>query len=106
MSFPKNATDMEMARQLCNVAAAEFRHRPGLIAKIERAEAIPRLEEILKVSDGIMVARGDLAVEVGNVAVPALQKKMIRMARDMDRWYYRCADDDDHQPRAHARRGQ
>ena len=85
VSFPKNATDMEMARQLCNVAAAEFRHRPGLIAKIERAEAIPRLEEILKVSDGIMVARGDLAVEVGNAAVPALQKKMIRMARDMDK---------------------
>lgn len=64
VSFPKNATDMEMARQLCNVAAAEFRHKPGLIAKIERAEAVPLLEEILRVSDGIMVARGDLAVEV------------------------------------------
>ncbi len=85
VSFPKNATDMEMARQLCNVAAEPLRHKPGLIAKIERAEAIPRLEEILRVSDGIMVARGDLAVEVGNAAVPALQKKMIRMARDMDK---------------------
>ena len=85
VSFPKNATDMEMARQLCNVAAAEFHHKPGLIAKIERAEAVPLLEEILRVSDGIMVARGDLAVEVGNAAVPALQKKMIRMARDMDK---------------------
>src|SRR5262245_7855872 len=40
VSFPKSATDMEMARQLCNVAAAEFRHKPALIAKIERAEAI------------------------------------------------------------------
>ncbi|MGP1680948.1 MAG: pyruvate kinase [Giesbergeria sp.] len=85
VSFPKNATDMEMARQLCNVAAAQYRHKPGLIAKIERAEAIPRLEEILRVSDGIMVARGDLAVEVGNAVVPALQKKMIRMARHMDK---------------------
>jgi pyruvate kinase len=85
VSFPKNATDMEMARQLCNVAAAEYGHKPGLIAKIERAEAIPKLEEILRASDGIMVARGDLAVEVGNAAVPALQKKMIRMARDMDK---------------------
>ena len=85
VSFPKNAVDMEMARQLCNVAAAEYRHRPGLIAKIERAEAIPHLEDILRVSDGIMVARGDLAVEVGNAAVPALQKKMIRMARAMDK---------------------
>jgi pyruvate kinase len=85
VSFPKNATDMEMARQLCNVAAAEFRHKPGLIAKIERAEAIPHLEEILRASDGIMVARGDLAVEVGNATVPALQKRMIKMARQHDK---------------------
>jgi pyruvate kinase len=85
VSFPKNATDMEMARQLCNVAGAEFKHKPGLIAKIERAEAIPHLEAILRASDGIMVARGDLAVEVGNAAVPALQKRMIKMAREMDK---------------------
>jgi pyruvate kinase len=85
VSFPKNATDMEMARQLCNVAGAEFRHRPALIAKIERAEAIPNLEQILRASDAIMVARGDLAVEVGNAAVPALQKRMIRLAREHDK---------------------
>lgn len=84
VSFPKNATDMEMARQLCNVAA-EDGHRPGLIAKIERAEAIPKLLEILLASDGIMVARGDLAVEVGNAVVPALQKRMIKLAREHDR---------------------
>jgi pyruvate kinase len=84
VSFPKNATDMEMARQLCSVAA-EDGHRPGLIAKIERAEAIPHLEEILLASDGIMVARGDLAVEVGNAVVPALQKRMIKLAREHDR---------------------
>ena len=81
VSFPKNATDMEMARQLCNVAAAPYKHKPGLIAKIERAEAIPNLDEILRVSDGTMVARGDLAIEVGNATVPALQKRMIKMAR-------------------------
>ena len=85
VSFPKNATDMEMARQLCNVAAEGQGHRPGLIAKIERAEAIPELENILQVSDGIMVARGDLAVEVGNAAVPALQKRMIRLAHKFDK---------------------
>ena len=85
VSFPKSATDMEMARQLCTVAGTEHSHKPQLIAKIERAEAIPRLTEILAASDGIMVARGDLAVEVGNAAVPALQKKMIRMARDADK---------------------
>ena len=81
VSFPKNATDMEMARQLANVAGEAYDHKPMMIAKIERAEAIPVLQEILDASDGIMVARGDLAVEVGNAAVPALQKRMIRMAR-------------------------
>jgi pyruvate kinase len=85
VSFPKTATDMELARQLCHVAGAANRHKPGLIAKIERAEAIPELEAILKVSDGIMVARGDLAVEVGNAAVPALQKRMIRLAHAQDK---------------------
>lgn len=81
VSFPKNATDMEMARQLANIAGEPFAHKPLMIAKIERAEAIPLLQEILDASDGIMVARGDLAVEVGNAAVPALQKRMIKMAR-------------------------
>ena len=84
VSFPKTATDMELARQLCLVAAPSG-HKPGLIAKIERAEAIPELEKILAASDGIMVARGDLAVEVGNAAVPALQKRMIRLAREADK---------------------
>lgn len=85
VSFPKNATDMEMARQLANVAGEPTKHRAALIAKIERSEAIPVLESILRASDGIMVARGDLAVEVGNATVPALQKKMIKMARELDR---------------------
>jgi pyruvate kinase len=81
VSFPKNAADMMMARQLANIAGEPFKHKPMMIAKIERAEAIPALQEILDASDGIMVARGDLAVEVGNAAVPALQKRMIKMAR-------------------------
>jgi pyruvate kinase len=85
VSFPKNATDMEMARQLANVAGEAYRHKPAMIAKIERYEAIPQLESILKASDGIMVARGDLAVEVGNAAVPALQKRMIKLARELDK---------------------
>ncbi|MES2128457.1 MAG: pyruvate kinase [Pseudomonadota bacterium] len=85
ISFPKSATDMEMARQLANIAGEPFGHKPLMIAKIERAEAIPVLQEILDASDGIMVARGDLAVEVGNAAVPALQKRMIRMARESNK---------------------
>jgi pyruvate kinase len=85
VSFPKSATDMEMARQLANVAGEKWRHKPGMIAKIERSEAIPALEEIVRASDGIMVARGDLAIEVGNATVPALQKRMIKLARSLDR---------------------
>jgi len=85
VSFPQSATDMELARQLCNVAGAPYKHKAALIAKIERAEAIPNLVSILKASDGIMVARGDLAVEVGNAAVPALQKRMIRLAHEHDK---------------------
>jgi pyruvate kinase len=82
VSFPKSATDMSMARLLANTAADEAKvPHPYMIAKIERAEAIPALQEILDASDGIMVARGDLAIEVGNAAVPALQKRMIKMAR-------------------------
>jgi pyruvate kinase len=55
------------------------------MAKIERAEAIPALADIIEASDAIMVARGDLSVEVGDAAVPGLQKRMIKMARDKNR---------------------
>ncbi|MDD2742668.1 MAG: pyruvate kinase [Rhodocyclaceae bacterium] len=81
VSFPKSAADMYMARQLLRAAGSSA----VLIAKIERVEAVENLKEILDASDGVMVARGDLAVEVGDAAVPALQKKMIRMARDMNK---------------------
>ncbi|HQU50924.1 MAG TPA: pyruvate kinase [Casimicrobiaceae bacterium] len=81
VSFPKNKEDMYMARQLLRAANG----RALLIAKIERAEAIGELEEIIEASDGIMVARGDLAVEVGNAAVPGLQKRMIRLARERNK---------------------
>jgi pyruvate kinase len=81
VSFPKGAADMYMARQLLRAAGSNA----VLIAKIERVEAVTHLEEILDASDGIMVARGDLAVEVGDAAVPALQKRMIRMARDRNK---------------------
>ncbi|KAA3650902.1 MAG: pyruvate kinase [Proteobacteria bacterium] len=81
VSFPKSAADMYMARQLMRAAGG----KALLIAKIERTEAVTNLEEILDASDGIMVARGDLAVEVGDAAVPALQKKMIRAAREKNK---------------------
>ncbi len=81
VSFPKNSADMYMARELVRASGG----RALMIAKIERYEAIGNLEEILKASDGIMVARGDLAVEVGDAAVPALQKRMIRMAKALNK---------------------
>jgi len=81
VSFVRSRTDVEMARRLATIAGEKHGIRPLIIAKIERAEAIPVLKEILDAADGIMVARGDLAVEVGNAAVPALQKRMIKMAR-------------------------
>ncbi len=81
VSFPKNAADMYMARELMRAAGG----RALMIAKIERYEAIGALDEILKASDGIMVARGDLAVEVGDASVPALQKRMIRRARELNK---------------------
>jgi pyruvate kinase len=81
VSFPKTKEDMYMARQLLRAAGGHAL----LIAKIERAEAVTFLEEIIDASDGIMVARGDLAVEVGNAAVPGLQKRMIRIARERNK---------------------
>jgi pyruvate kinase len=81
VSFPKSKEDMYMARQLMRAAGG----RAMLIAKIERAEASPALDEIIDASDGIMVARGDLAVEVGNAAVPGLQKRMLRAARERNK---------------------
>ncbi len=83
VSFPKSSADMYMARQLMRAAGGDA----FLIAKIERAEAVePRaLEDIMSACEGIMVARGDLAVEVGDASVPALQKRMIRMAREQNK---------------------
>ena len=81
VSFPKSAADMSLARELMRAAGGHAL----LIAKIERAEAISALEEVVEASDAIMVARGDLAVEVGDAAVPALQKRMIRLARERNK---------------------
>ena len=83
VSFPKTGADMVRARELLHAAGG----RAMLIAKIERAEAVGNdaLKDIMGACDGIMVARGDLAVEVGDASVPALQKKMIRLAREANK---------------------
>jgi pyruvate kinase len=81
VSFPKSGADMYMARELMRAAGGHAL----LVAKIERTEAVQALDEILSASDAIMVARGDLAVEVGDASVPALQKRMIRLAREKNK---------------------
>ncbi|HEU4708365.1 MAG TPA: pyruvate kinase [Methylophilaceae bacterium] len=81
VSFPRAAADIEYARELVKQAGGTA----SIVAKIERAEAIAALEEIIDASDVIMVARGDLGVEVGDAAVPGLQKRMIHMARDRNK---------------------
>ncbi|MEO5559350.1 MAG: pyruvate kinase [Dokdonella sp.] len=76
VSFVKTADDIVQARRLLQEAGGSA----ALVAKIERAEAIENLTEIIDVSDAVMVARGDLGVEIGDAELPGLQKKIIREA--------------------------
>jgi pyruvate kinase len=82
VSFPKNGSDMRLAKLLLQAEGSDAL----VIAKIERVEAIANLDDILSATDGVMVARGDLAVEVGDAAVPALQKRIIRASRENNRF--------------------
>jgi pyruvate kinase len=77
VSFPKSGEDMLEARQLLRKAGGSGR----LMAKIERAEAIRHLDEIVEASDAVMVARGDLGIEVGYAELTGLQKRIIQSAR-------------------------
>jgi pyruvate kinase len=76
VSFVSNAADIENARQLLREGGSEA----ALVAKIERMEAIENLAEICDATDVIMVARGDLGVEIGDEELPGLQKHIIRTA--------------------------
>jgi pyruvate kinase len=81
VSFPRNAEDMERARHLLRAAGSSA----CLVAKIERTEAIENLEAIIDASDAVLVARGDLGVEIGDAELPGLQKRIIRMALEQNR---------------------
>src|SRR5687768_13487699 len=78
LSFVRSADDMWQARQILTEIGAP---NIPLIAKIERPEALDHLEEILKVSQGVMVARGDLGLEMPLEKVPTSQKEITRKAR-------------------------
>jgi len=81
VSFPRTADDLHEARRLLREAGSEA----GIVAKIERAEALEVIDEIILASDAIMVARGDLGVEIGDANLPAVQKDMINRARRLNR---------------------
>ena len=81
VSFCRSAADMHEARSLAVAAGSDA----ALVAKIERAEAIENLVEITIASDVVMVARGDLGVEIGDAELPGLQKKIIRTALEHNR---------------------
>ena len=79
-SFVRRRSDIEHLRELL---AANGGSDINVIAKLEKAQAIENLEDILEVSDGVMVARGDLGVELPAEAVPIIQKRILRTA---SRW--------------------
>ncbi|MGL4675504.1 MAG: pyruvate kinase, partial [Wohlfahrtiimonas sp.] len=81
VSFPRNGPDMDEARALLEKAGS----KAHLVAKIERIEAVANIDEIILASDAIMVARGDLAVEIGDSKLMGAQKRMILRARELNR---------------------
>ncbi len=83
VSFCLSADDIHLARKLLREAGGHG----GIVAKIERSEALKEgiLEGIIEASDVIMIARGDLGVEIGDAALPPVQKRLIKLAREMNR---------------------
>ena len=81
ISFPRCGADLEEARRLVEAEDCYA----GIIAKVERAEAMEVIDEIILASDGIMVARGDLGVEIGDARLPAAQKHLIKRSRELKR---------------------
>ena len=81
VSFPRHADDIHEARTLLKKAGGN----QGIIAKIERSEAITNIDNIIQASDAVMIARGDLGVEIGDAELPAVQKKIITIARTFNK---------------------
>lgn len=77
VSFVRSADDINRAREILEEAGG----RAGIVAKVERAEAVEAIDEIIDATDVIMVARGDLGVEIGDAELPAVQKMLIRRTR-------------------------
>ncbi len=82
ISFPRSGADLEEARRLIEAEGCTA----AIVAKVERAEAMEVIDEIIMASDGIMVARGDLGVEIGDARLPAAQKHLISRSRQLKRF--------------------
>ncbi len=81
ISFVRDVADVKEARRLVRAAGSEA----GIISKFERAEVLDDADAIIEASDAIMIARGDLGVEIGDFCLPAVQKQLIGKARALDR---------------------
>ncbi len=81
ISFPRCAEDLNEGRRLLETEGCTA----GIVAKVERAEAMEVIDEIILASDAIMVARGDLGVEIGDARLPAVQKHLIKRSRELKR---------------------
>lgn len=82
VSFVRNSIDVNIARELLRAAGSEG----GIVSKIERVEAVENFDEIVEASDGVMIARGDLAIEIGDAQLPGVQKRLIKLARSRNRF--------------------
>ncbi len=84
VSFPRTGEDLHYARRLARDAGCNAQ----IVAKVERAEAVATdeaMDDIILASDVVMVARGDLGVEIGDPELVGIQKKLIRRARQLNR---------------------
>lgn len=81
VSFPRSAHDIIEAKKLIETAGSNA----GVIAKIERVEAVANIDEIIEASNAVMVARGDLGVEIGDAELPGVQKHIIQRARALNK---------------------
>ncbi len=81
VSFVRSADDVNEARRLLRDAGGYG----SIVSKIERADSLDVVEEIIEASDVIMIARGDLGVEIGDAALPPVQKHLIQLGRKMNK---------------------
>lgn len=81
VSFPRTADDIHEARELLQAAGGHA----AIVAKIERADCLENVEDLIAAADVIMIARGDLGVEIGDAALPPVQKRLIQLGRSMNK---------------------